>query len=760
MCGWAVWKYLLSFDGPEGNLRKRVREVAGKLAALRRKDLKSATFSGKSDIFVRAQILRFLACQAEWKGELFDGVLFNVRSTLDKPSSKETKKLHSFFVHYCVLALEQVREPIDKLANGILEVRDPLDAPSVRDWRHAVTLLERANDLLDRLESLAPVIRCDLLQSDAADELQKLVVLMKDSIKGMAAGVRDGDIRQAETKLSDVRQILEDSSSRVADVLSKLPSSITNLDSAEAKRYGVKGGWGDQSLSRTWTALKAVANRIRKEEWYKDPLCDRLREQVRLQISYASCGDFARLDVGSLAYGVAAAIKTKALRPSSLEVKKALSIIFENHRGGRWTQVQPIWRTAQGTVKIPLNIEIPNAVLPVIMRQVDVGIWSSWAGIDEIIDWVLSTRNTVGEHTGWCNEQTYSPDRIDFYVTAQVVQFLWHYRELRRRLVIQSALDRAGLTCSRPDAVSTKWEKLQPTDLEQDFERQIKSRLQQYFVTRFRRTRKLKESSVLLYGPPGTSKTSIMEALANKLGWPFLSISPAEFLATGGEQVEARATVIFEILSRAENLVVLFDEVDELLLDREARAEERPQGIFRFMTTSMLPKLQSLKHRRSIIFGIATNYRERLDKAITRQGRVDHDIAVLPPDLASRTFLATEFWETMGLDAARAVAAKTPFFSYQELKDVVEKTRSDSKLNPWKATPHPRASPEGYSGRAGSDDEFQALLDAQIKDASPVGPDAKTVLCERLAGLAKKPDKLKPETVEKIKEKIAVLGCP
>src|SRR5262249_19040560 len=157
---------------------------------------------------------------------------------------------------------------------------------------------------------------------------------------------------------------------------------------------------------------------------------------------------------------------------------------------------------------------------------------------------------------------------------------------------------RSALSTVHPDRVETRWSELQITDPEA--ETPLKLQLKRHFIKPFAQTGRLTSSSVLLYGPPGTSKTSIMQALANKLGWEFLSVSPADFLAAGGDQVEARATLIFEILKRAKDMVVLFDEVEEFLVDRSLRA--RPEGIFRFMTTSMLPKFQALKARREIIF--------------------------------------------------------------------------------------------------------------------------------------------------------------
>jgi hypothetical protein len=62
----------------------------------------------------------------------------------------------------------------------------------------------------------------------------------------------------------------------------------------------------------------------------------------------------------------------------------------------------------------------------------------------------------------------------------------------------------------------------------------------------------------------------------------------------------------------------------------------------------MLPKLQDLKQygeKHELIFIIATNYKERLDSAITRPGRIDDLLLVTPPDFKARQLLVRKFLE-------------------------------------------------------------------------------------------------------------------
>ena len=75
--------------------------------------------------------------------------------------------------------------------------------------------------------------------------------------------------------------------------------------------------------------------------------------------------------------------------------------------------------------------------------------------------------------------------------------------------------------------------------------------------------------SLILFGPPGTAKTTICQSLANKLGYNFLAIDTADFLASGTSMVASRMTYIFDRLRALERTIILFDEIEEFCLDRE-----------------------------------------------------------------------------------------------------------------------------------------------------------------------------------------------
>jgi hypothetical protein len=144
--------------------------------------------------------------------------------------------------------------------------------------------------------------------------------------------------------------------------------------------------------------------------------------------------------------------------------------------------------------------------------------------------------------------------------------------------------------------------------------------------------------SAILFGPPGTSKTTLIRLLADATNWNYVEIHASHFVAEGLMQVQKTADRIFKQLSELDHSVVLFDEIDELVREREM--EEDAFG--RFLTTSMLPKLAQLWEARKIFYFVATNHINYFDSAIIRSNRFDALILVSPPSFYTKIARLTE----------------------------------------------------------------------------------------------------------------------
>lgn len=184
--------------------------------------------------------------------------------------------------------------------------------------------------------------------------------------------------------------------------------------------------------------------------------------------------------------------------------------------------------------------------------------------------------------------------------------------------------------------------------------------------------------SAILFGPPGTSKTTLVRLLADVIEWDYVEIHASHFVAEGLPEVQRTADKIFKQLSELDHAVVLFDEIDELVREREM--EEDAFG--RFLTTSMLPKLAELWKARNILYFVATNHINYFDSAIIRSHRFDALILVSPPSFEAKIKGLEKL-----LSKTHQVAVRFEGITKQHIQDALQKVvdsapKPDENLGP------------------------------------------------------------------------------
>jgi transitional endoplasmic reticulum ATPase len=137
--------------------------------------------------------------------------------------------------------------------------------------------------------------------------------------------------------------------------------------------------------------------------------------------------------------------------------------------------------------------------------------------------------------------------------------------------------------------------------------------------------------AIILFGPPGTGKTTFAKGIASRLGWPFVEIQPAELAEEGPER---QPTLLAEALERVLGLaaaVVFVDEVEDLASLRHESRRVGPSVTNEFL--KQIPRLRDAPHH---LLVCATNWVSRLDPAFLRPGRFDYILPVGLPDADAR----------------------------------------------------------------------------------------------------------------------------
>lgn len=137
--------------------------------------------------------------------------------------------------------------------------------------------------------------------------------------------------------------------------------------------------------------------------------------------------------------------------------------------------------------------------------------------------------------------------------------------------------------------------------------------------------------AIILFGPPGTGKTSFAKAISSRLGWPFIELFPSRLAAAAPGGLAASLREVFAELAELDEMVLFIDEVEEIAIAR-AGASTVETGV----TNELLKLIPVFRERDSRLMVCATNSVRSLDSAFLRPGRFDYVIPVGPPDLPAR----------------------------------------------------------------------------------------------------------------------------
>lgn len=156
---------------------------------------------------------------------------------------------------------------------------------------------------------------------------------------------------------------------------------------------------------------------------------------------------------------------------------------------------------------------------------------------------------------------------------------------------------------------------------------------------------------VLLYGPPGCSKTLTAKALATESGLNFLAVKGPEIFNKYVGESERAIREIFRKARAAAPSIIFFDEIDALSPDRESSSTSAANHVL----TSLLNEIDGVEELNGVVIVAATNRPDEIDPALLRPGRLDRHIFVGPPDFEARLQILRKNTQKFNLEDSESI---------------------------------------------------------------------------------------------------------
>ncbi len=416
----------------------------------------------------------------------------------------------------------------------------------------------------------------------------------------------------------------------------------------------------------TYGALRALAAWGRHEGPFTDRSMQWSEMELYRQIALFHSGHDERSDAYQLGYNLLVQYRFNRFRLGDSLVRAGLRTLFQAQLDrGVWEKRDPIFRYGNHGEAHCFSFELLSSLLRDLRGE-----WSllvPWeAHLSRAVEW--AARNAVRRYGPpmWRSAHLVEDTTPQSWATAEVYSFLQQYtsylswriqsivREDFRSEPAQAPNLRAFDDLYQPEVPRPRDGPVLLGELLSDRllePLRVPGDEPSYSLVRSASPRG-KARSAILFGPPGTGKTTYVRKVAEYLGWPLVILDPSDFAQQGLPLIATVATRVFSELLELEDTVILFDEMEPLM---HSRADSTGSFEQKFLTTSLLPKLQELADRAACMFFVATNHLETVDAAAQRPGRFDFRLQIMPPSYDEKLRMARD---CLGPDLFAAVEAE------------------------------------------------------------------------------------------------------
>jgi SpoVK/Ycf46/Vps4 family AAA+-type ATPase len=182
-------------------------------------------------------------------------------------------------------------------------------------------------------------------------------------------------------------------------------------------------------------------------------------------------------------------------------------------------------------------------------------------------------------------------------------------------------------------------------------------------------------AGVLLYGPPGCAKTTLVRAFARFSQATFVSLAAADVFSPFVGAAEAVVRQAFARARQCSPCVIFIDEIDSLVGNRGEHTSEVNSRVLATLLNEMDGIDTSTSEDDRVIVVGATNRPWAIDAALLRPGRLDSLIFVGLPDDECRQRMTQMFLKTVpherGEEIVQTVVRRTEGWTGAEVEQML-----------------------------------------------------------------------------------------